>query len=182
MHTILIILLTIIIFSIGLAVGYILVFNKIQYSRIRVDEAQNVIIKELNNRYELIMKTKSTILKNTKLDLSIYSELENIKETNISSYELEKRLTLAINTLIMVKTDYPKIEEKKDFKEIMRRLDESNTKLDAAKSFYNKHNAKLITLIKTFPSNIICLIHGIKVMPFYEAKEVFNEIDDGIKI
>lgn len=182
MNTIVVILLTIIILITLLAMVYIVLYNKLQFSKIRIEEAERVIIEELQNRYELIQKSKKTIEKNTKMDLLIFTELENLKKGNISSYDLEKKITEAIATIYIVKTDYPKLEEKKEFKEIIRKLEESDTKLDAAKSFYNRNNAKLIALIKAFPSNIIALIHGIKIQPYYNAKEIFNEIDDGIKI
>ncbi len=182
MNAIIIILLTLIIIIAIFAMLYITTYNRIQYSKIRVESAQKLILEELNNRYELIMKSKETIEKNTKMDLTLYSDLEKIKNTNISSYELEKKITTAISTIYLIKNDYPKIEERKNFKDIIRKLNESDTKIEAAKSFYNKNNARLISLIKTFPSNIIALIHGIKVQPYYDGKEVFNEIDDGIKI
>lgn len=161
---------------------YIVLSNKIKYSEIRLNEAEKVIIDELNNRYELIMKTKPTIEKNTKLDLTIFSELEKVKNTNISSYDLDKKITIAISTIYTIKNDYPKLEEKKAFKELIRDLNESDTLIDAAKSFYNTHNEKLINLIKSFPTNIICLFNKVKIKPYYEAKEIFNESDDGIKI
>ena len=75
-----------------------------------------------------------------------------------------------------------RLEEKKDFKNALIKFDESDTLFDAAKSFYNNHNSKLVSLIKTFPSNIVAIIHKIKIQPFYEGKEIFNESDDGIKI
>lgn len=182
MNTIIIVLLTIIIIASLIAMLYIILYNKLQFSKIRIEEAEKVILDELNTRYDLIDKCKKIIEKNTKMDLTIFSELEKTKKINISSYDLEKRITEAIATIYLVKNDYPKLEEKKNFKEIVRKLNESDTKLDAAKSFYNKNNSKLIALIKAFPSNIIALIHGIKIQPYYDAKEIFNEIDDGIKI
>lgn len=182
MHTILIILLTIIIIVSLLTMLYIITYNKIQFSKIRVEEAEKVIIEELEKRYELINKCKKEIEKNTKMDLSLFSDLEKAKKSNISSYDFEKRLTEAIATIYVIKNDYPKIEEKKDFKNIIRQLNESDTKMNAAKSFYNKNNVKLISLTRSFPSNIICLVHGIKANPYYDAIEIFNELDDGIKI
>lgn len=182
MKTILIILLTIIIIIAILAMLYITLYNKIQFSKIRIEEAEKVIIEELNNRYELIKKCKKTIEKNTKMDLTLFSDLEKAMNTNINSYDLEKKITEAVATIYIIKNDYPKIEEKKDFKEIIRKLNESDTKMIAAKSFYNKNNSKLISLIRSFPSNIVALIHSIKTQPYYDAKEIFNEIDDGIKI
>lgn len=182
MQTIVIILLTIIIFISIIAMIYIIMYNKIQFSKVRVEQAENVILEELQNRYDLIIKCKKSIEKNTKMDLTLFSDLEKAKETNISSYDLERKINQAVNTIYLIKNDYPKIEEKKDFREVIRKLNESDTKINAAKSFYNKHNKELIGLIKSFPSNIIALIHGIKIQPYYDAIEIFNEVDDGIKI
>lgn len=182
METILIILLTIIIIASLLAMSYIILYNKIQFSKIRIEQAETVILEELKNRYDLIIKCKKAVEKNTKMDLTLFSDLEKTKQTNITTYDLERKINDAVNTIYLIKNDYPKIEEKKDFREVIRKLNESGTKINAAKSFYNKHNKELITLIKSFPSNIIALIHGIKIQPFYEAVEIFNETDDGIKI
>ncbi|MCX4248608.1 MAG: LemA family protein [Bacilli bacterium] len=182
METILIILLTIIIIATLLAMSYFILYNKIQFSKIRIEQAETVILGELKNRYDLIIKCKKAIEKNTKMDLSLFSDLEKTKNSNITSYDLERKINEAVNTIYLIKNDYPKIEEKKDFREVIRKLNESDTKINAAKSFYNKHNKELITLIKSFPSNLIALIHGIKIQPFYDAIEIFNETDDGIKI
>lgn len=182
METILIILLTIIIIATLLAMSYFILYNKIQFSKIRIEQAETVILGELKNRYDLIIRCKKAIEKNTKMDLSLFSDLEKTKNSNITSYDLERKINEAVNTIYLIKNDYPKIEEKKDFREVIRKLNESDTKINAAKSFYNKHNKELITLIKSFPSNLIALIHGIKIQPFYDAIEIFNETDDGIKI
>lgn len=182
METIIIILLTIIILASLIAMLYIIVYNKIQFSKIRIEQAETVILSELQNRYDLIIKCKKAIEKNTKMDLTLFSELEKVKQTNINSYDLERKISEAVKTIYLIKNDYPKIEEKKDFREVIRKLNESDTKINAAKSFYNKNNRELIALIKSFPSNIISLIHGIKIQPYYEAPEIFNESDDGIKI
>lgn len=182
MNTIIIILLTIVIIISIFTVLYILLYNKIQFSKIRIEEAEHVIVDELTNRYELVMKTKKIVEKNTKMDLSLYNDLENFKGNNVSSYDLEKKITDAISTIYLITNDYPKLEEKREFKELLRKLNESDTKIIAAKSFYNKNNAKLNALIKAFPSNIISIIHGVKIQPYYDGKEIFNEIDDGIKI
>ena len=182
MQTVIIILLTIIILISIIAMLYIILYNKIQFSKIRIEQAESVIVDELQNRYDLIIKCKNSIEKNTKMDLTLFSDLEKVKQTNINSFDLERKINQAVNTIYLIKNDYPKIEEKKDFREVIRKLNESDTKINAAKSYYNKNNKELITLIKSFPSNIISLIHGIKIQPFYDAIEIFNETDDGIKI
>ena len=182
MTTTIIILLTLVIIISIVTVLYISLYNKIQFSKIRIEEAEHEIVEELTNRYELIMKTKKIIEKNTKMDLSFYNNLENFKGNNVSSYDLEKKITEAISTIYLITNDYPKLEEKREFKDLLRKLNESDTKIIAAKSFYNKNNTILNGLIKSFPSSFVCMINGVKVQPYYEGKEIFNEVDDGIKI
>lgn len=182
MKTAIIIILTLIIIIALLAMLYIILYSKIQFSKIRIEEAEKVIIDELKVRYDLIEKCKETIEKNTKKELTLFSDIERIMKTNISSYELEKKITESIQTIYLIKNDYPKIEEKKNFKEVINKLNESDTKIDAAKTYYNKNNDKLSKQLKTFPSNIIGVIHKVKIQPYYKVKEIFNEQDDVIKI
>lgn len=182
MKLVLIILLTLIIAFSIIAMLYISLYNKLQFYKIRINEAEKVILEELEIRYELLMSIKDIIKKNTKMDLNIFKNLEELKKTNVSSYDFEKKLTTSINIIYTVKEDYPKLEEKKEFKKTITKLQESDTKLNAVKSFYNKNNSNLVALIKKFPSNIVALIHSITIQQFYDGKEIFNEIDDGIKI
>lgn len=182
MEIIIIIILTIVILASIISTLYITLYNKLQYSKIRIDEAEKVIAQELKTRYNLIKSSKKYVEKNTKMDLDMYSKLDKIKKSNISSYDFEKKLTETIATIYVINNDYPKLAEKKEFKDIIRKLEESDTRLNAAKSFYNKNNSELINLIKKFPTNLIAIIHRIRIQQYYEAIEVFNENDDGIKI
>ena len=182
MNTILVALFTIIIVASLIAALYIILYNKLQFSKIRIDEAEKVILEEIKNRYDLVMQCKNIIKKTTKKEIDILKDIETSYKTNISSYLIEKKINDGIKTIYVINNDYPKLETKKEYKEIMRKIEESNEKIEAAKSFYNKNNATLIALVKSFPSNIIALIHKIDIKPFYDGKEIFNEIDDGIKI
>lgn len=182
MNTTIIVILTILIIASFLTFIYLKFYNTILYSKIRVIEAEDLIVSELNTRYEIIQNIKKTIEKNTKMDLTIFNDLEKVKTTNISSYEIDRQISKAITTIYIIKNDYPKLDEKKDFKETIRKLKESDTKIQAAKDFYNNNNNKLISMIKSFPTNILAFIHKIKIKPYYDVKEVFNEKDDGIKI
>lgn len=182
MKTAILIILTIIIIISILILIYITLYNKILFLKTKISEANEVITNELNIRYEIILSLKKVIEKNTKMDISIFQELENQKKATTSSYEFDDKINKSILTINLIKEDYPKLNEKKDFKEALRKIDESNNKIEAAKSFYNKNNSTLTKLSKKFPSNIITKINKIKISPNYSAKEVFNEEDDLIKI
>lgn len=183
MNTIIIILLTLVIIITLLISLYIKEKSNLLYYKIRVDKAEKEIEDELDNRYKLVKEAEKSIKKSTKMDLKNFKELDELKSKNtISPIDLDNKLVETISTIYLIQDDYPKLAKKKDMKEILRNLDESDTKITAAKSFYNENNKKLIELIKRFPSNIIAKIKSIQIQPSYEVKEVFNENDDKIKI
>lgn len=182
MNWIPIIICTIIILIALFAMWYIMTYIKLNHANIRIKEAEDIIIKELDERYELVISLKNLIKRNTKMEIDVFTELENVRNTNTPIYEFDRMLTNAINTIYQIKNDYPKLETKKNFKETITKLEESDTKFDAIKSFYNTYNTSLLNQMKKLPIKLIAKIHKINYKPFFDAKELFNELDDGIKI
>ena len=178
MQTTIIIILTIILISAVLVMLYITLYNKIQFSKTRITEAEKVIIEELQTRYELIMSCENDVIKNTKKELTLFNDLKELKDKNISSYTFEEKIKESIDTLYLLMKDYPKLASKKNIKDTLIKLEESDTKIEAAKSFYNKNNINLNKLLKKFPSNLIGKINRIKVQQNYTGKEIFTEMDD----
>lgn len=177
MNTILIIIFTLILISFIFATIYVLKTKKLEYYKIRVDEAEGLIIEELNRRYEDIMKTESIIQKSTKKKIDFYKELEKVKKSQITSYEIDVEITKAIKTINTIINDYNKLKENKKLKEIMRDLEQSNTTIIAAKSFYNTNATSLNELIRKFPYNLLAKIGHISVSRVYESEEFFNELE-----
>ena len=68
-----------------------------------------------------------------------------------------------VDMIYLIETDYPKISKKKDFKETIVKLNESNTIIKAAKTFYNENNKEIVKLLKKFPTNILGKFKTIKI-------------------
>lgn len=178
MNTILIVILTIILIIAIVITFYILQFKKIEYYKIRVNEAEKLIIEELNRRFDLIMQTEKEIKKKIKKELDFYHELEKVKKSTITSYDLDLEINQAVNTIYKIEEDYPKILENKEIKNVLRDIRESDNKIVAAKSFYNTNANKLNDLIKKIPYNIIAKLNKIKIAHLYEASEMFDELKE----
>ena len=175
MNARLMIFVTLVVIIVVLVCVYFYYLSKLKFFKSRVDSSISVINDELENRYNLILETKTSVEKTTKKEVDIFSNLENIKNTNITSYDLDKQITEAINTLYLIQNDYPKLAEKKEFKETIRKLEESDTKLTAAKSFYNKNNNSLISLLKKFLPGIVGKFNKISILPYYDSVDLFEE-------
>ncbi len=175
MNATLIIFATIALLIVIIVCVYIYNLTKLKTYKSRIDGSSKVIIDELEERFQLILKTKPMVNKITKKEIDFYNELEKIKKSSISSYELDTKINSAIDTIKVINNDYKKLSEKKEFKEILRKFDESDTKITAAKSFYNKNNNLLINYTKKIVPKLIAKVNKIKIQPLYETVELFDE-------
>lgn len=171
------IILTIIIILSLLSLLFITLYTKIVVSKTRVLNAEEAIEQELNKRYKIIKEMKPIIEKSTKKEIKDFKELTDLKKTNVSTFDLDEKIETTFKTINIIRNDYPKLDKKKEFKELVTKYDESNTYINAAKSYFNSYNKKLLNLSKKFPTNIMCLIMKIKRRPYYEGKDVFSDID-----
>jgi hypothetical protein len=147
--------------------------DKLSFYKLRIDKAEQQIETELDHRYEIVKEIQKTIEKSTKKELKIYKDLDELKnKKTISTIEYDKLLNELIEMIYLIETDYPKISKKKDFKETIVKLNESNTIIQADKTFYNDNNKEIVNLLKKFPTSIIGKLRNIKINPYYEIREI----------
>lgn len=162
-----------------LAILYIVLYNRIQVLNIRVNEAETIIDEELRKKYDLIMESETIIKKVTKKEITLFDEMRDLKNKDITNFDFDRKISEAFGVIKQVKSDYESLEKNDEFLNIINSIYDSNEKLEAAKSFYNKYTTKLNEIIKKFPSNIIALIHQIKLKTYFDGKNMFDdEIED----
>lgn len=178
MKLVLIIILVAIIILGYIVMQYIFKYNKLQSLNIKLNESESIIDNELRNKYDLVIKSSSTINKLLKKEVTYFKELEELKKKNISNFDIDRKITEGENLIHKVKNDYSSLNNNEEYLEIINSLKESDEILEAAKAFYNKYTSEINLIIKSFPTNIIAKIHKIKVRNYYDGKNMF---DDEIK-
>ncbi len=178
MNIIMIIILIAIILIGILIISYIYNFNNLQEKNIKINESESIIDNELRNKYDLIMKSSTTINKLLKKEVTYFKDLEKLKKDNISNFDLDRKIVEGENLIHQVKNDYKSLEDNEEYISIINDLKDSDEILEAAKAFYNKYTTEINLLIKKFPTNIIAKFHKIKLRNYFDGKNMF---DDEIK-
>ena len=178
MNIIMIIILIAIILIGILIISYIYNFNNLQEKNIKINESESIIDNELRNKYDLVMKSSTTINKLLKKEVTYFKDLEKLKKDNISNFDLDRKITEGENLIDQVKNDYKSLNNNEEYISIINDLKDSDEILEAAKSFYNKYTTEINLLIKKFPTNIIAKFHKIKLRNYFDGKNMF---DDEIK-
>ena len=175
MKLILLIILIIIAVLGYIIIEYIFKYNKLQEMNIKINEAESIIDNELRNKYDLIIRSSKTINKLLKKEVTYFKELEELKNNNISNFDMDRKITEGENLVFQVKNDYKSLNDNEEYNEIINSLKESDEILEAAKSFYNKYTTEINLIIKKFPTNLIAKIHKVKIRNYFDGKNMFDE-------
>ena len=175
-------LLIILIIACLLAIVYVFYYNKLQEAKLKVNEAESIIDENLRKKYYTMIDIKNLIdntIKNNKIN---FKDLNNLKELNLSNFDLDRKLDEYMNLINTVSEDHKKINDSKEMDEFLSEIKRIDEKITPAKSFYNNYITESNLLAKKFPSNIIARIHGINVKPFFDNKNMEDEDINDFKL
>jgi len=158
-----------------LAIIYIIYYNKLQDAKLKIDEAELIIDENLRKKYDNLIEIKNIIkrkLKNNKIN---FKDLDDLKLDELSNFDIDRKLDQIYNLITTIINDYQETKDNIDINDYLNDIDRINEKLDSAKSFYNKYITESNALVLKFPSNIVALVHKIKVKNFFDNKDLFDE-------
>ena len=163
-----------------IAIAYVITYNNLVNYKIKIEKAEGIIDENLRQKYDLIVKMNIAIKKVvTKKDyLKDYIDL---KDKRISNYELDRKLTEAMNIILEVKNDYSELDNK-EFNNELKEINIINETLTSCKTYYNKNTTELNQIIRKFPSNIVAKIHRYKIKPFFDGKNMQDAVIDDFKL
>lgn len=164
------------------AIFYVYQYNKLQHSKTKIEHAECLIDEALRNTYDILVKADKIVQTEVGGEKTFFKGLDKVKDEDISNFDLDRKLTEYLTLLEQIKIDNPELATSKSFKEILNDNKKCSEKLQAAKSYYNKYTSELNDLIRTFPSNLVARLHNINIQPFFDGKNMEDEIVDDFKL
>lgn len=166
----------------AIGILYVYQYNRLQHSKTKINQAECLIDEALRQRYDILVRADAFIKNELNNKKTFFKDLDNLKDTNISNFDLDRKLVELVNLLMQIKNDNPELADKKDFKNILNEDKKAAEKLQAAKSYYNKYTSELNDLVRAFPSNIVAKMHGFEIKAFFDGKNMEDEIIDDFKL
>jgi len=181
MNTLSIFLILIILGSI-IGIIYVNSYNKLQYLRTKIEQSENIIDESLRNKYDMIVKINALIKKVIKEKKDYLKDYVNLKNHKITNFDLDRKLIEAVNIINELQNDYSKINDNEEIKSLLNEIKTTDEKLSAVKNYYNKNISLCNQLIRKFPSLIVAKIHNFKIKPFFDGKDLHDDILDDFKL
>ncbi|MBD8921895.1 hypothetical protein EGR52_00520, partial [bacterium] len=70
----------------------------------------------------------------------------------------------------------------KEFNKDLKEIDKINETLTSCKTYFNNNTSELNKLIRKVPTNIVAKIHGYKIKPFFDGKNMQDAVIDDFKL
>lgn len=170
------------IFTSSFAIVYVLYFNKMQFLKTKIEQAEGIIDETLRQRYDLLVRGDNIVKSTLKDGKEYFKEYLSLKNKKITNFDMDRKLKEAFHTLTKFKDDYPELNENSELKDIFFAIKESDEKIVAITSYYNKNTNLLNSMVRKFPSNIVAKFHHFTIRTFFDGKDMTDDIYDDFKL
>ncbi|MDR1207524.1 MAG: LemA family protein [Rickettsiales bacterium] len=160
-----------------LAIYIVSVYNGLAARRNQAREAWSTIDTQLKRRYDLIPNLVGVVKGAAKHESGTLEAVIKARNAAMSATGVDKKsaaennLAGALKSVFALAESYPVLRANENFLELQREIADTETKIQAARQFYNTVVMGLNTVIDQFPSNVIANM-------FKVAKEKFFELDE----
>ena len=182
MNGFLITLFIIITLTIILLIYYIILYNKINESIIRIDEAESRIDNNLRDKYDLLNRSITLFRNKIELDTNAFKEIIKLRARKISNFDLDRVLAKSYNEFLSIYEGNPKVRESDEIFKVSKQLEIINDELLTLRNYYNANITNYNKMIKKFPTNIVANIKKYKERPFYDLKDMTDEDYEDFKL
>ncbi|MDR1338087.1 MAG: LemA family protein [Rickettsiales bacterium] len=156
------------------------VYNGLVARRTQSREAWSTIDTQLKRRYDLIPNLVNAVKGATAHESKTLQAVIAARNAAMSAHGAESKaaaenqLTGALKSIFALSESYPTLRANENFLELQRELTDTETKIQAARQFYNTVVMGLNTAIQQFPSNIVAGIFKIREEQFFQIDEAEN--------
>lgn len=153
------------------------VYNSLVALRNRVKDQWAQIDVQLKRRFDLIPNLVETVKGYTKHESETLEAVIKARNTYVSATVPEEQmkadgeLTRAISKLFALTESYPDLKANTNFQALQQELTETESKIAAARQFYNDTVMVYNNKVSMVPSNIIASLFKFNKEAFFEANE-----------
>lgn len=165
---------SIIVIIVLVAVGGIVIYNRLIRSRNRVDTAWSDIDVQLQRRHDLVPRLVTAVDQYAQYEratLEAVTELraEAMQQADVRARgRVEEKLSAGIERLIALAENYPDLKANENFLKLQHELVETENYLQFARRYYNGSVRDYNTMTESVPSNVVAGMFGFTQRDFFQ--------------
>lgn len=155
----------------------LLTYNGLIVARNRVKEAFSQIDVQLKRRASLIPNLVETVKGYANHEKKVLEDVTKARtalmdaKSPTQQAQANDMLTGALKSLFAVAESYPDLKASENFKKLQEELSDTETKVAAARQFYNTNVLDYNTSLEVFPNSLIANVFSFTKEEFFKASE-----------
>ena len=164
-----------------LVLFFIFTYNSLVSGRQNVKEAWATVNTQLKRRYDLIPNLVEVVKGYAKHERETLSAVISARSAAMSAKGVDGKnaeegvLSGALKSLFALSESYPDLKANTNFLELQQELSDTETKIQAARQFYNTVVQSMNIKVKSFPSNIVAGLFHFNEEKYFELDEAERE-------
>ncbi len=163
-------------------IWYITVYNNFQDYIIRINEAETNIDSILRKRFDLLNKSIGIIKANTDTENEVLEIIVKLRSRKLTNFDLDRQIYEAINEFNNYREQYEDLKNVDSFVKIDISLNETEAEIIASRKYYNDIITDYNKLVKKFPTNIVATLCRYEYKPYFDGKDMTDDILDDFKL
>ncbi len=150
------------------------VYNKLNSTLVKIDEADSGIDVALTKRYDVLTKMVDAVKGYTKYEEKTLKEVVKLRSGMSMSEKIatNNAMTEEFAKLNVLVENYPDLKASQNYVQLQASIVDVEEHLQAARRLYNSNVSIFNQMLVTIPSNIIANNMGLTKRDFFEAEEV----------
>lgn len=143
------------------------IYNKLQYSLIKLEKADINIDDALEKKYQILVRYIDFLSEKIKVDKDTFRDFLEINLKTISNIKLCDRIDDCYHEVKMYLDDNEKLLKNETLININKELREVDVVINSCKRYYNDNLVCYNKLVKCFPSKLVAKMFKYKEKNFY---------------
>ena len=163
----------------------VLTYNTLVALRNHIRDAWGNIDTELKRRYDLIPNLVATVKGYAAHEKEIFDRVTQLRAQCLAGRESVKQqavneiqLVSALQQLLGVVENYPKLKADRNFLELQKELVNTEDRIQAARRFFNGNVRDYRNKCETFPSSIVAGAFGFQREDYFQVSPSVREVPD----
>lgn len=165
-----------------IAIWYVMTYNNFQNLIIKINESESFIDNTLRKRFDLLNKSIGIIKANTDIEEEVMGNIVKLRSRKLTNFDLDRQIYQAIIDFNNYREKYPSLKKNDSINKINNDLQESELEIIASRKYYNDVITDFNKLVQNFPSNIIAKFSNYKLRPYFDGKDMTDDIVNDFKL
>lgn len=161
-----------------IAIGFILIFNRLVKLRQFVNSGWSDIDVQLKRRADLIPRLIETVKGYAAHERNLFAEVTQRRNGALAAGNdpaaragAEAALGRGASRLVALAESYPDLKASDNFLDLQNELSETEDKIEMARRYYNGSVRNMNTAVQSFPVNMIAPVLGFSQRDYFEISD-----------